>query len=242
MEERGKAPAGGLGWRRIVPALDKEAWRALALLVGLLLAAFALLRWLAPGADTLSRWTEAYLPAGVWGWAAYVAASSLLMSLAVPRQAVSFVGGCAFGALPGALLSTLGATLGCMIVFGASRCLGRSFVERRYGGRARKLNAVLVRHPFLLAFALRLFPSGNNWLSSLLAGVSRIPSLPFFLGSCLGYLPQNIIFSLLGSGMRIDMPWRTGLGLVLLGLSCVLAAWLYKRYGAFLRPCQGRDA
>ena len=242
MAERGKARAGRPGWRRIVPALDGETWRGLAVIGALLLAAFAALRWLAPGADTLGRWAEACLPAGVWGWVAYVAASGLLTSLAVPRQAVSFVGGCAFGALPGALLSTLGTTLGCMLAFGVARGLGRSFVERRYGVRARSVNAVLVRHPFLIAFALRLFPSGNNWLSSLLAGVSRIPCLPFFLGSCLGYLPQNIIFSLLGSGMRIDMPWRTGLGLGLLGLSCLLAAWLYKRYGAFLRPCQGRDA
>ena len=79
---------------------------------------------------------------------------------------------------------------------------------------------------------IRLFPSGNNLVFSLLAGVSRIPAWPFFLGSCLGYIPQNLLFAMIGSGMRVDEGWRIGLSALLFAASCALGWWLYKRYAA----------
>ena len=109
------------------------------------------------------------------------------------------------------MFATLGVTLGCVLAFGMARYCGRSFVERRYGGKAAAFNRYAVQRPFILAILIRLFPSGNNLVFSLLAGVSRIPAWPFFLGSCLGYIPQNLLFAMIGSGMRVDEGWRIGL-------------------------------
>lgn len=106
----------------------------------------------------------------------------VLICLAVPRQLLSFAGGYAFGPLFGAVFATLGVTLGCVLAFGMARYCGRSFVERRYGGKAAAFNRYAVQRPFILAILIRLFPSGNNLVFSLLAGVSRIPAWPFFLG------------------------------------------------------------
>lgn len=223
--------------------MGKRTWGGLALLM-VVVAAFVLARRLFPEAETLTRWAEDFLPGGIGGGTVYVLAVGVLMAFAVPRQLVGFVGGCAFGVLPGALLSTLGATLGCMMTFTAARRWGRSRLERRYGDKAVGINAALVRHPFLIALLVRLFPSGNNWLCTVAAGVSRIPARPFFLGSCLGYFPQNFIFSLLGSGMRVDAGWRMGLALVLFCVAGGLAWRLCKRYGAqaAFRPCHEPDA
>ena len=113
-----------------------------------------------------------------------------------------------------------------------ARYCGRSFVERRYGDKAAAFNRYAVQRPFILAILIRLFPSGNNLVFSLLAGVSRIPAWPFFLGSCLGYIPQNLLFAMIGSGMRVDEGWRIGLSALLFAASCALGWWLYKRFAA----------
>ena len=56
--------------------------------------------------------------------------------------------------------------------------------------------------------------------------------MAFFLGSCLGYIPQNLLFAMIGSGMRVDEGWRIGLSALLFAASCALGWWLYKRYAA----------
>lgn len=229
--------------RRVLSRLHKGTWGGLALLLALVVA-FAFWRRLIPEAETLTLWARDFLPGGVGGGVVYVFAVAVLMALAVPRQLAGFVGGCVFGALPGALLSTLGATLGCMAAFTAARRWGRSRFERRYGNKTAGINAALRAHPFLIALLVRLFPSGNNWLCTVAAGVSRIPARPFFLGSCLGYFPQNFVFSLLGSGVRMGAGWRVGLALALLCVAGSLAWRLCKRYGAqsAFRPCHEPDA
>ncbi len=220
--------------------MDARDWRGVLLLVILLIAAGVLLRYLAPQADTLTDWMDRYMPEGYAGGAVYVCSVAGLSCLVVPRQILSFAGGYAFGALPGALLSTLGVTLGCALAFGLSRYAGRSFVERRYGDKAAAFNRTVAKRPFVLALLIRLFPSGNNLACSLIAGVSRIPTLPFLLGSCLGYVPQNLLFSMLGSGMRVDAGWRIGLGVALFVVSCLLA-WLLASRSGSPRPLRERE-
>ena len=210
-------------WRRL------RAWRGIALLALLLIGAGLLLRWLAPQSEAITGWMDAAMPKGVAGALWYVGVSACLICLAVPRQVLSFAGGYAFGPLWGAALATLGVTLGCVLAFSVARFLGRAFIERRYGDKAAIFNRYAVHRPFTLAVLIRFFPSGNNLLFSLLGGVSRIPALPFFLGSCLGYIPQNLLFALLGSGVRVDAGWHVTLGAALFAVSCLLAWWLYTR-------------
>lgn len=207
-------------------------WRGVIALAVLLVGAGLALRWLAPQAETVTRWIDLYMPGGYVGGFLYVCSVAGLICLAVPRQLLSFTGGYAFGPLCGAALATLGVTLGCVLAFGMARYCGRSFVERRYGDKAAVFNRYVVQRPFILAILIRLFPSGNNLVFSLLAGVSRIPAWPFFLGSCLGYIPQNLLFAMIGGGMRVDEGWRIGLSVFLFAASCALGWWLYKRYAA----------
>lgn len=129
------------------------------------------------------------------------------------------------------MFATLGVTLGCVLAFGMARYCGRSFVERRYGDKAAAFNRYAVQRPFILAILTRLFPSGNNLVFSLLAGVSRIPAWPFS-GVVPWVYPQNLLFAMIGSGMRVDEGWRIGLSALLFGASCALGWWLYKRYAA----------
>lgn len=196
-----------------------------------LAAALVLVRAVEPGTETYSRFVDEHIRAhGFTGVALYMGLVGLFACLGVPRQLLSLAGGYAFGALLGTVWSTLGLTLGCVLSFGYARFLGQHFVQRRFGRRIDKLEKFLGRAPLAMTFIIRSLPVGNNLVTNILAGVTRIPALPFFAGSCLGYIPQNFIFSLLGSGVRVDPFWRTVLSAGLFAAASLVGIGLYRRY------------
>jgi uncharacterized membrane protein YdjX (TVP38/TMEM64 family) len=65
---------------------------------------------------------------------------------------------------------------------------------------------------------------------NLAGGVSGVRSMPFFLGSALGYLPQMIIFSLVGSGAQVDQFWQVAIAMAMLVIAVVLGVYLYRKY------------
>jgi uncharacterized membrane protein YdjX (TVP38/TMEM64 family) len=167
---------------------------------------------------------------GAYGWLAFVGFTALVTGLGVPRQIICFLGGSAFGFVQGAGLCSLGTLLGCVLAFYYSRFLGQEFVLRRFKKRLHKVNAFLVKNPFFATLLLRMIPVASNGITNLVAGVSLVPARWFFLGSLAGHLPMTIVFTLLGSGVRVDPFWRTALSVALFALMSALGWWLYRRY------------
>lgn len=168
----------------------------------------------------------------------FVAGTALASALGLPRQLPAFLGGYAFGWLWGGVLATLGVTLGCVLDFSLARTMGREFVMNRFGRRVAKLDAFLRADPFRTSLAIRLFPVGHNLSTSVAAGVTSIPARAFFVGSALGYLPQNLVFAIFGAGVNAESTLGRALSI---GVSVVLlvgSTWLglsvyraYKRKG-----------
>jgi uncharacterized membrane protein YdjX (TVP38/TMEM64 family) len=167
---------------------------------------------------------------GLHGRLLFLALAAAFTGVGLPRQVVSFIGGYAFGILPGTLLALAGTLLGCCGTFFYARWLGQGTVNRRFAGRIAKINAVLSSNPFLMTLIIRFLPVGSNVLTNLVAGVSRIPASWFLLGSLLGFIPQTFIFALLGSGVRVDATTQTVLAVVLFVLSVLLGWKLYRKY------------
>jgi uncharacterized membrane protein YdjX (TVP38/TMEM64 family) len=162
------------------------------------------------------------------GWLLYGGLGALAMAVGVPRQAVCILGGYAFGLGEGLLLA-LGASLtGCLVCFLYARFFGRALVRHRFARRLGQLDEFLRGHPLLMTMLIRFLP-GNNLVTNLLAGVSSVPLLPFLAGSLIGYLPQTLIFVLLGSGIHVQPLWRTTLSGVLYLASTLLGVYLYRR-------------
>lgn len=215
----------------------KPVIKGLALLV--ILGGFV---WLAKNLDlgTDRAWLLAHVRGrGVSGVLFFIAAAALASAIGVPRQITSFFGGYVFGWFGGGLWTTLATGLGCMLVFGLSRTLGRGFVLGRFGRRVGKLNDFLCTAPFRTSLAIRLFPVGHNLTTSALAGVTRIPVAPFILGSMLGYVPLNLVFAIFGAGVNSASGTGRILSLVLSGVLLVGSSWLgisvyraYRRRGA----------
>ena len=207
----------------------------LAVLAAGLVAGGFLLRALgaAPGTD----WVDAYVrDDGLRGEVVFILAAALATGVGVPRQSVAFLGGYAFGTVAGTGLALLAQLLGCGFGFLWARAVGRAWAERRlngrFGPRLRPLVETLRHNPFSSALALRLLPVGNNLALNLLAGLSGIALWPFLAASALGYLPQTIIFALLGKGVRVDGIWQMVLAAGLLAVSVGLGLWLLRRQRA----------
>ena len=214
-------------------------WRAvgrpLALAAGLA-AAGLLLRGigLTPGTSTGIDWVDQHVRGqGLLGEAAFLAIGAAATAAGVPRQGVAFLGGYAFGAAAGTALALAAQVLGCGLAFLWARLVGQAWAERRlagrFGGRLRRLRDGLAANPFGTTLALRLLPVGNNLALNLLAGLSGIAAVPFLAASAVGYLPQTVVFALLGKGVRVDGAWQLGLAAVLFGVSIGIGLWLLRR-------------
>jgi len=221
------SPAPGAGRRAAL-------LRLLMLALGLI-AGGVLLKSL--GATPGTEWVDHYvLGQGLLGDAIFVLAGAALTAAGVPRQGLAFLAGYAFGAVEGTALAMLAQILGCAIAYAWARAIGRPWAEARlvgrFGHRLRPMRDVLLGSPFGATLALRLLPIGNNLAGDLLAGMAAVPPLAFLAASALGYLPQTVIFALLGKGIRVDGAWQMGLAAGLFVVSVLIGLWLLRRHRA----------
>lgn len=200
-----------------------------------LAAAGLLLRGIgfAPGTGWVDRWV---LGQGLLGDLIFVAIGAGVTAAGAPRQGVAFLGGYAFGVVEGTLLSLAAQVAGCAASYGWARAVGRGWAERRlagrFGHRLRPLRDVLAGSPFNATLALRLLPVGNNLALNLLAGMAAVSLGPFLLASAVGYLPQTVVFALLGKGVRVDGAWQLALAAGLFAVSAGIGFALLRRHRA----------
>ena len=188
---------------------------------------------LAPGTDWVDRWV---LGQGLLGDLVFVAMGAAVTAVGAPRQGVAFLGGYAFGTVQGSVLSLAAQVAGCALSWAWARAVGRGWAERRlagrFGHRLRPLRDVLAGSPFGTTLALRLLPVGNNLALNLLAGMAGIGLVPFLVASAIGYLPQTVVFALLGKGVRVDGAWQVALAVALFVVSAVIGFALLRRHRA----------
>lgn len=173
--------------------------------VGWLVAAAALL--LAVSHFTpLGAWIADIQQAKDWlrshGWtgrAVFAAACALGVLSGLPRLPLCAAGGLLFGFAAGLPLSWFGTAAGSYGVF----LLARTGARRAVLARAASLPwlARLLERPSVLRifWARQLMLPGV--LINALLGVTTVSHRAFWLGTLLGYLPLNIAFSLVGSGL-----------------------------------------
>ena len=198
-------------------------WKPVLLLGGLLLAGLALRNgW---GRSALDAPAQA-------GPAAFVLVGAAACALGVPRQVVAYAAGLGFGTWVGCALALVAEVGGCAADFLWARLVARAWAARRIRGRLARLDGQLSRHPFSATLTLRLLPVGSNILLNLLAGVSAVAIGPFLLASAIGYVPQTVVFALLGGGVRVDRDEQLLLAGLLFVLASALGLWLMRRMRA----------
>lgn len=167
---------------------------------------------------------------GLHGMLLFLMMGAAFTAVGLPRQIIAFLAGYAFSIALGTLLGALAALLGSMLTFGYARIFGKGLLRSRLGERARRFDAFIDQHPFSMTLLLRLLPVGNNALTNLAAGVSSIRPLGFFSGTFLGYLPQTLVFALVGSGVQVSPALKLGGAIALFVVSGALGVFLYHRH------------
>jgi uncharacterized membrane protein YdjX (TVP38/TMEM64 family) len=182
-------------------------------------------------ADLLSQqWIDSHVRGqGLKGELLFVALAALATAIGVPRQGVAFLGGFAFGVAEGTVLGVLATVLGASGSYLYAQWFAHDLIAQRFPQRLQKLRAFLSVQTFQMALVLRLLPVGSNVLANLAAGACRVPALPFLAGSALGFVPQTLIFALIGSGVQVEPLWRIGSGVVLFLISGLIGVRLYQR-------------
>ena len=210
--------------------------KARVILKGLaLMLSLALFGYLFQTSDLGNSVNEAWIDArvrghGVNGALLFLLMGGLFTAVGLPRQIIAFLGGYAFSMGLGTLLGALAALLGCMLSFGYARLFGKGFLRARLGERAGRFDRFIHDHPFSMTVLVRLLPVGNNLLTNLAAGISSIRSTHFFFGSFLGYLPQTLVFALVGSGVHLAPTLKLTLAIGLFLVSGALGAYLYRHF------------
>lgn len=202
-------------------------WRS-AVLIGALVAAGYWLRQRDFSELAATLGPEGGLPPALAG-VLFVLLGAAFTAFGGPRQAVSFVSAYLFG-LPAGIALALAASLGgCVAAFAGARLFSDA-ARRITSGRMQAATRIWAAEPFAITLILRLLPVGSNFIANLAAGVARIPPLPFFAGSLAGYVPQTVVFALMGSGINVGSRAQFALSVALFAASAVGGAWIWARY------------
>ncbi len=170
--------------------------------------------------------------ASVFELLAFIIIGISATAVGLPRQLFAFISGFAFGVVPGVALSLTMAIIGCGIAFTFSRRFLRGWIKRRYQSLVNKLDALTVHDAFWKVVMLRFQPLGTNLLTNVAAGVSQINPRLFLLASFVGYVPQMLVFALIGSGIRVGSRSQLLISVVLLLISFFIGLWLLSRSAA----------
>lgn len=127
-----------------------------------------------------------------------------LTAIGMPRQISAFTCGYFFNVFLGALYATLIVTIAAYLTYKAASLLQNSYLAIKYEKRLNQLRSFLSINTFSKALIIRLLPVGSNFLTNILAGVAKTPIFPYIGGSFIGFIPQMVIFSLVGSGIKLD--------------------------------------
>ena len=174
-------------------------------------------------AAALETWVSS---AGAAGPLAFMALYALATLLFFPGSVVTLAGGALFGPVWGSLYNLTGATLGAGLAFLLARYLASDWIERKTGGRIRRLKQGVESEGWRFVAFVRLVPLFPFNLLNYALGLTRIPFLNYLLATYLFMLPGAIAYTYLGYAGREAVAGSEGLiqkGLVALALLGTLA-------------------
>jgi uncharacterized membrane protein YdjX (TVP38/TMEM64 family) len=156
---------------------------------------------------------------------------AVLVGIGFPRLACHFLGGVLFAFWGGLLWSSLGALLGSSFIFFAVRQLGLREVVLRKHPAWQKLTAKLKHNTAPAVILFRQLPL-PGMVTNIVLGLSPIRRREFFLGTCIGLLPEAVPMVLIGSGLRKEALGQTVLYLFA-SVALFIAIWI--AWGAYAR-------
>lgn len=160
---------------------------------------------------------------GPWAPAALVSLFVLQQLFPVfPSFLLIALAGLLFGLPWGVAWACLGGVSAAALLYALGMRWGRRIVRNVVGDERLLLaETLMLRRGAWAVLGIRMIPVLPSYLISYLAGVVRIPFVPYLVGTALGGLPGTVLYALLGE--RITRPTDPWFWAALLGLGALSA-------------------
>lgn len=202
--------------------------RRLILFITLLVCAIALLRSDLLGPEWSVEGLQQRISAAGWaGPLIFILGFAVLTNLIFPTSLMLVAAGMMFGGVPGFIVGIAASLLAYTLGYTLSAIFARDAVR---GLTARMgwtpiLGAIEERSPFRVSFAARYIPIPVGAQSYLL-GLTRLPFVPYLLGSIAGSLPWIFTYAGIGASVEVRQSTSFWLGLA----ACLLLIFLADRW------------
>ena len=202
-----------------------------ATLVALALFALAILPsqlWLTQ--EVITQWLGSWLPENyILQVMSLFIICCVAMTVGMPRQFAAVACGYILGSWQGALVALIAGSCACLFTALLARYFFADFVRKKFTQQQQAIYQFLSINEFIKAVTIRLLPVGSNFLTNIVAGSCGIKLVPFVGGSTLGFIPQMIIFSLVGAGVKLSSHSHLLIALLLFFVALGLGIWLYSK-------------
>src|SRR5713101_871560 len=151
------------------------------------------------------------------------------IAIPVPVTIVMVANGLVFGVWRGALVSVAGGFAGALAAYAIGRWVGRRLLEQVVPASSfRWADGLMTRYGNWAIVLERWIPGVPGDPISYVAGLTRVPALPFLALTMIGLVPANLAVAFLGSQIASDVPLRYWVsGLVLAGT--IWLGWIMAR-------------
>ncbi len=170
-------------------------------MVVLFLALFVVLLNLTPVGEYLNveELQTVVSDTGAWAPLVFFGLAATLIFVGAPRLIFCALGGALFGFVEGLVLSQMATLLGSLGPFLFARWSAREWVTEKLS--SFKIAREHLQNPSVMdVFLLRHIPIWGVFIN-LLLGSNNVRLRTFLIGSFFGFLPQGIVFTLIGSGI-----------------------------------------
>lgn len=180
--------AASMGWKRRLVRFGVLG----AVIGGLAVAAATLpLRDIADGISAL----------GAAGAVAIAVVGGLLLSVLVPRTAITLACGALLGAATGAATALAAAVIAAVATYYAGRWAGRGALAARAGGRLHRLDGWLNRRGLSAVLLVRFLPLAPFGLIGYAYGTTSVCRKRYLLGTTLASIPSAVTYAVIGAAV-----------------------------------------
>jgi uncharacterized membrane protein YdjX (TVP38/TMEM64 family) len=155
----------------------------------------------------------------------------LLLSVMVPRTAITIACGALLGATTGAITALAAAVIAATCTYYAGRWAGRGVLHARAGGRLARLDGWLNRRGLSAVLLVRFLPLAPFGLVGYAYGTTTVCRKRYLLGTTLAAIPSAVSYAVIGAAVASPGEMNPlSLAPALIGFTLTTAiVWRWKR-------------
>src|SRR4051812_24276054 len=144
---------------------------------------------------------DAVLALGPAAAVAIAVVGGLLLSVLVPRTAITLACGALLGAATGAATALAAAVIAAIATYYAGRWAGRGALAARAGGRLDRLDGWLNRRGLSAVLLVRFLPLAPYGLIGYAYGTTSVCRKRYLLGTTLAAIPSAVTYAVIGAAV-----------------------------------------